>query len=516
VVGFEDLVNHKLAEEYAEVLSPFKAAAIEFKGDTLHVGVTSTLDGVWVTSLREAINDKLGFSAQQVKFIIVPGTCLDVFANSNSFTYSLAETDSQVEKLLSEVEHQRDDLDDIQRQDSWVTSTAGKALMGIVNEALGLNATDVHMRSRSAREGILCYRIDGDMHEMHVIRDSVHKRLTQVVKNASDMDVSSQNTKAQDGSIKLDLNHGKVTLRASVVPNMYRERTVLRLLMASASGKPKSLSDLGYYDDEILVMRKGLMYSSGMILVTGPTGSGKNTTMYAMLRESYNKHLTYLSAEDPIEMILPFMDQTEVTLQLPFASILRSFMRQDPDVMMTGEIRDEETAEVSSHAAMTGHKLFSTLHTNNAPDTLLRLEELGISRLTISQTVNLLIAQRLSKRVCKACRIKVPSTIETFQKYLPALDLETVESLRMEEETIYVKNYKGCEECGHTGNKGRTVIPEVIYVDRFYKTFLLNGDLDKFSNRMREQKMDMLSSAMKRVYKGILSIEDVANVIPRQ
>ena len=395
-------------------------------------------------------------------------------------------------------------------------------MLALVEEALRVGATDIHIRPHSANESQIAFRVDGDLRVQEVIGEGVHRRLGTVIKNAAEIDITRA-TEAGDGSIKERIANRSVTLRVSTIPTYYqRDRICIRILQSSAMGRQRRLADLGYLPEEIEAVRKALSFTAGMVLVTGPTGSGKNTTMYAMLGESYQRTRAYLTLEDPIEMILPFADQTEVTLRssgeghgISFASGLRAFLRQDPDVIMLGEIRDEETAEVAAHAAMTGHLLFTTLHTNSAPDSVLRLEELGISRLTIAQIVNILVAQRLAKRLCPSCRREVKPSMEYLLERVPAMTEGMARAYGMVDAEVWYDYGDGCEECEGRGYRGRMAVPEAVYVDDEYKAMILDGDMGGFRRRMVERREDMLSAVVKRVLSGDLGISAIPYVVPR-
>jgi len=494
---------------YEGALSNHGAFAIEQDDVVLKVGVSSTLDSDYLNAIEADLRRSIG--EHTVKFYIVP---VDVLKSITRKTSLGGGKEGNVKSMLDSLAEDQTDITTV--GSTWRDTLAGRALIALIKEALGQGTSDIHIRARSERESEIRYRVDGSMADWYVIKVSAHLALGAVIKASARLNISSQNSEPQDGSIKLNQEIGeKITVRVSINPTMYNERIVLRLIN-SGSGENVSLSELGILDSELTEIRRGLTYTSGMVLVTGPTGSGKNTTLYGMLHEIKDPRKTFLSAEDPIEAVIGFMDQTEVDgINITFPSALRAMLRQDPDVIMLTEIRDNETAGIALKAASTGHLLFTTLHTNNTTDTVLRITKMGIDNLDVARTTNLFIAQRLAKKLCKHCRVKVKVTAELLLEHLPVLDIEEVERRGFVDGDAYLTNHNGCGKCGGTGTSGRCPVVEVVFIDSTYSEYLLKMDLVAFEKRLQDQGKDMLASALKRTQLGLIGLDTIASILSK-
>jgi general secretion pathway protein E len=287
------------------------------------------------------------------------------------------------------------------------------------------------------------------------------------VKVMGKMDIAERRL-PQDGRASIRLGEGEVDVRISTVPTSNGERIVMRLLDKTA--RLYTLDEIGLEERNLEMLREFLDYNSGIILVTGPTGSGKTTTLYGALTEIDTTQKNVLTIEDPVEYSLPGISQVQVATKkgLTFASGLRSFLRQDPDVMMVGEIRDLETAEVAIRAALTGHLVFSTVHTNDAASTITRMVDQGVEPYLVASSMVLVIAQRLVRTICKSCRTTEPIDAEWAAK-LKKLGLTP------EELDGQISFGSGCDDCYHTGYSGRTAIYEFMPVDEILRTQIMEG-----------------------------------------
>jgi general secretion pathway protein E len=272
----------------------------------------------------------------------------------------------------------------------------------------------------------------------------------------------------QDGRATIKIGDGEVDVRISSVPTTNGERIVMRLLDKTA--KIYTLEEIGLSSKNLATMRDYVTWNHGIILVTGPTGSGKTTTLYGAMAEIDTTQLNVLTIEDPVEYSLPGISQVQVNTKkgLTFAGGLRSFLRQDPDVMMVGEIRDLETAEVAIRAALTGHLVFSTVHTNDAPSTITRMVDQGVEPYLVASSLILVIAQRLVRTICPRCKVLEPMSDEWLAK-LKKIDLKPEQ---LEGQISYGQ---GCDECFHSGYSGRTAIYEFMPVDEVLRTQIMEG-----------------------------------------
>ena len=338
--------------------------------------------------------------------------------------------------------------------------TATSALLGyILGAALALRASDVHVERNSKKESLLRFRIDGELRDVARLEERQSDLLVGRVKLLAGLKLNIRDS-AQDGRFTIDSKNGQIEVKFSVVPAEFGEAVVMRVLDPSIISL--GLKDLGLREDDEDLIEKELKRPNGMILVTGPTGSGKTTTLYAFLKKLNTQKIKIITIEDPIEYHIGGVEQTQTDKKnnYTFATGLRAVLRQDPDVILIGEIRDEETAKVSIDAALTGHLVLSTLHTNNAAGAIPRLVDLGVRTSTIAPAVRLIIAQRLVRKLCPSCkkRAEVDEAlrvkIKTFKKGLPK---------RVARESMEASLYDavGCSEC-EDGFRGRLAIMEML------------------------------------------------------
>jgi general secretion pathway protein E len=341
-----------------------------------------------------------------------------------------------------------------------------KLVNTILFQALKMRASDVHFHPYPDRMQVR-FRIDGILYDMDPIPRKALDAIISRVKVMGKMDIAERRL-PQDGRATIKIGDGEVDVRISSVPTSQGERIVMRLL--DKTTKVFHLDEIGLAPRNLEMMREYSNYSHGIILVTGPTGSGKTTTLYAAMAEVDTTEKNVLTIEDPVEYSLPGVSQVQVNAKkgLTFAAGLRSFLRQDPDVMMVGEIRDLETAEVAIRAALTGHLVFSTVHTNDAPSTIQRMVDQGVEPYLVSSSLVLVIAQRLVRTICKHCHAYGPITPEEEAK-LRKVGIDPAQLGGR------VARGKGCDECFQSGYAGRTAIYEFMPVDENLRTQIMNG-----------------------------------------
>ena len=324
----------------------------------------------------------------------------------------------------------------------------------VLLQAIKDRASDIHFEPFED-EFKMRYRIDGVLYEMHPPPKYLAMPIASRVKVMANLDIAERRL-PQDGRIELQVGGSPVDLRVSVLPTMFGESVVMRVL--DRSNVKLSLDNVGLRPDDLTKVRQLINKPNGIIVVTGPTGSGKTTTLYAALNELNTPDTKILTAEDPVEYDIDGLCQCQMNAEigLTFAKTLRSFLRQDPDIILVGEIRDKETAEIAVQASLTGHLVFTTLHTNDAPSSIVRLLDLGIEPFLVTATVEAIVAQRLVRRVCVNCK----------EQYVPRE--EELMELAMTPDEVRGKTFargRGCEKCNKTGYKGRLAIYEIMIID---------------------------------------------------
>lgn len=383
----------------------------------------------------------------------------------------------------------------------------------IIIYAYSLNASDIHIE-RLSDTIMIRFRVDGILREIVRLPKEVHNALVARVKILAGLQIDEHN-RAQDGRFKYQKGDDSFDMRVSILPTFYGEKINMRLLLGAT--KPLSFEELGMERDTIEIMNDNVKRSYGMILVTGPTGSGKTTTLYSVLSKLNRPEVNIVTVEDPIEYELRYVNQVQVNSKagLDFANGLRSILRQDPNIIMVGEIRDSETAGIAVNAALTGHLVLSTLHTNDATTAVPRLFDLGVQQFLVSATVNAVIAQRLVRKVCRNC-------IESYK-----LTAETKASIerQLKNSPFKKKNYtipselyrgRGCRICNNTGYKGRLAIYEVFNVSEDMRTYMQSPDFSLDGLREIAGKHNMVSlfeDGVRKAQTGLTTIEEIFRVV---
>ncbi len=331
----------------------------------------------------------------------------------------------------------------------------------IINSGIINRASDIHITPENSTTNVF-YRIDGVMYHFYALPYSFHPYIVSRIKILSNLDIAEQRL-PQDGSFSHTFSNENYDLRVSTVPTSFGENLVMRILSKNVS--IFNLETLGFEDFQIKEINEQLNKSFGMILLTGPTGSGKTTTLYSALRKINVLNRNVITVEDPIEYKFPFIKQTQVNDRAgyTFSSAIRAFLRQDPDVILIGEMRDLETIETAIRASMTGHLVLSTLHTNDAISTIPRLLDMGVKPFLISSSLNVIISQRLIRKVCHGCKQKLEVDINYLANVLN-IDLDTIKNYVNDNKVQIVKGI-GCSSCNGTGYLGRSVVAEVFTVD---------------------------------------------------
>lgn len=374
----------------------------------------------------------------------------------------------------------------------------------IISRAYLEKASDIHIEP-GEQDCRVRIRIDGNLHVVGNYKKVIHEEAIARLKVLS-MLRTDVRTIPQDGRFKVNINSTHIHIRLSVVPSFYGEKCVLRLLPHST--QDYTLENLGFGVNEIEKIQKSIAIPHGMILVVGPTGSGKTTTLHALLRKISVSDISITSLEDPIEYSVPGITQIPIHAQsnMTFATALRAVVRQDPDIIMVGEIRDTATAELSVHAALTGHLLFSTLHTNNAVTALPRLVDMGIEPFLIASVVRAIISQRLVRKICTKCRFEYEATESELDYIKKAGGLNDVLTQKL-------KKGRGCIACKNSGYAGRVVVSEVLVLDKNIRSLIAKkADTDQLQLAAVEGGMILLvQDGVKKILAGQTTIEEVAS-----
>jgi general secretion pathway protein E len=367
-------------------------------------------------------------------------------------------------------------------------------------------ASDIHVEPRRDVTRVR-FRIDGVLHQVHEIPAAVATAITSRLKSLGRMDVSDRR-RPQDGRIKTKTPSGKeVELRLSTMPTAFGEKLVLRIFDPQVLSR--SFKELGFSEHDMTAWKAMVSNPHGFILVTGPTGSGKTTTLYSALKQLARPEINVCTIEDPIEMVEPQFNQMQVqtSIEVDFANGVRTLLRQDPDIIMIGEVRDRETATVAIQAALTGHLVLSTLHTNDAPSAITRLMDIGVQPYLISATLLGVVAQRLVRTLCPHCKQPAPLDVKAWQTLAGS---NAVPHPKIGQRAV------GCDECRHTGYLGRTGLYEILTMRKELATVMQQPNVDAVSLRETALHQGMRSlrvSATDKVSSGITTIEEVLTVL---
>ncbi|GBD97421.1 MAG TPA: type IV-A pilus assembly ATPase PilB [Nitrospirae bacterium] len=417
-----------------------------------------------------------------------------------SVVESMADFDEESLDLIQDTE---DDIDMTELKSAVEEAPVVKLVNLILSEAIVKGASDIHLEPYEKTFRIR-YRIDGMLYDVMQPPIRLKAALSSRLKIMAELDIAERRL-PQDGRIKLKIRDRGVDLRVSTLPTLFGEKIVMRIL--DKSNLNLDLTKLGFEENALKDFEEAIRSPFGMVLVTGPTGSGKTTTLYSALSTVNEVDVNIMTAEDPVEYNLLGINQVHVRedIGLTFAAALRSFLRQDPDIVMVGEIRDLETAEIAVKAALTGHLVLSTLHTNDAPSTISRLLNMGIEPFLVSASVVLILAQRLCRKVCEECR---------EEDKVPEPALIKMGFTKDEAESIKCYRGKGCPACSETGYKGRIALYEVMPVKEEIKEMIIKGatgaELKKTA--INSGMQTLRRSGLIKIKEGLTSVQEIMRV----
>jgi type IV pilus assembly protein PilB len=416
-------------------------------------------------------------------------------------------SDQQLQSLLKDMEESGEEVEVVEEQEDEAATQAQiddapvvKLINGLLTDAVKRGASDIHIEPFE-HEIRVRYRIDGALLEIMKPPLKMKAALTSRVKILSQLNIAERRV-PQDGRLKLKMGTRVIDFRVSTLPVLFGEKIVLRIL--DKGNLTLDLTKFGFEEKAERDLMKAILNPYGMVLVTGPTGSGKTTTLYSALSRINTTEVNIMTAEDPVEYNLMGINQVLVRTEigLTFAAALKAFLRQDPNIIMIGEIRDLETGGIAIKAALTGHLVLSTLHTNDAPSTITRMIDMGIEAFNVASAVNLVVAQRLVRRICKDCKAEHRYT----DVELSALGTD-LESLR----TIKFMRGTGCDTCSGTGYKGRAGLYEVMAMSPELRRMILRGAsvADIQTQAVADGMLTLRMDGMKKVERGVTTLEEV-------
>lgn len=379
----------------------------------------------------------------------------------------------------------------------------------LVKDAIEQKASDIHMEPNPDNV-LMRFRVDGMLQEVAALSHDYYENILNRIKVLSNIRLD-EHYRTQDGAIRYKIDDVPIDLRISIVPIMEGQKVVIRLLADYI--KNMALQDLGLNKTNFDLVVRASKKTYGMILTTGPTGSGKTTTLYSLLKILNKPEVNVTTIEDPVEYRIPGVNQIQVNLEneITFARGLRSVVRQDPNIILVGEIRDRETVEIAVNAALTGHLLLSTFHANNASTSIPRLLDMGVEPFLLASTLNLIVAQRLVRRICSSCKYSLEYDLKALKRLMPTAYKQYFKSV-----PVRLYKGKGCEKCNFTGNKGRIGIFETIYVTEAIQDLILHkaSSKDIWETATEQGAVNFFTDGLEKVMLGEVSLEELLRVAP--
>ncbi len=496
-VKFVDLTREKIPEDILKIMPELVASrqkAIVFRRD--------------VDGLKVAMADPENFELVKMLEKKTGEKVIPYYAMPQQITQSLG-------SYRKDIKDEFEDIIKINVAQAENAKAVDTPIIKIVDNLIAYGhhngASDIHIEPQKT-DVVIRFRIDGILHDALTLPKEIHEQVVTRIKILSRLRIDEHRS-AQDGKIATQIGDDQVDVRISVIPTVYGEKVVMRLL--SSRNRPYTLEDLGFNDKDLMTVKEAITKPHGMILSTGPTGSGKSTTLYALIQLINSREINISTIEDPVEYDIPGVNQIQVDpkTNLTFAKGLRSLLRQDPDVIMVGEIRDEETAAIGVNSAMTGHLVLSSLHTNDAATALPRLIDMKVEPFLIASTMQIIIAQRLVRKICMQCIVSY--TLNDAQKkdlYRHELLLKDLPA--NSEDDIRVYKGSGCSNCNNTGFKGRIGLFEVMQINDKVRELVMqqsNSD-DLRAAAIVSGMTTMLQDGIKKVMAGKTTIEEVLRV----
>lgn len=456
---------------------------LKTEGDKLFIAMTDPTDFITIDDLRLTTG-----------FHIEPAIASKEDILKTIAKYYEEESYDEMMSDLPQMDEQQEDLNDL---DAPIVRLVNQ----ILSAAVSLKASDIHFDPHESKV-LVRYRIDGTLRTERVLPKNMQQMITARIKILANLDIT-ENRVPQDGRIKTNVDFRAIDLRVSSLPTVFGEKIVMRIL--DLSNNLTDISKLGFNETNMSRFMQEIDKPNGIILISGPTGSGKSSTLYAALNKLNSEEVNIITVEDPVEYQLEGINQIQVNsnVGLTFAAGLRSILRQDPDIVMVGEIRDKETAEISIRASLTGHLVLSTIHTNDSIASITRLMDMGVEPFLVTASLNAVVAQRLIRRVCRDCRELQPATLreqQIFEKRGISIDI--------------VARGKGCSQCNMTGYRGRMAIHEVLVVDEDMKGIINRGGTAAEIREIAVQNntIFLIDDGLLKVKEGMTTTEEVLRV----
>jgi type II secretory ATPase GspE/PulE/Tfp pilus assembly ATPase PilB-like protein len=518
-VEYVDLTSKSIDTDALKLVPEDEARAVEIApfrkvNKIIFVGMRAPEREDSLKSLQTI--ERLGYEVR--RFIVSQASLEHAWDRFHDLSYA-TETEAGILTLSNEtIQQMLEKLKTLQDVKTEIASHTGskdahrisRVLEIIMAGALALGASDVHLEPEE--EGVrMRYRLDGVLVEVLMFDAATYSLVSSRLKLLSGLKLNVKNA-AQDGRFSIVVGGKEVEIRASVLPGSYAETIVMRLLDPTTIALP--MEALGFDKYLMDIFAKEIAKPNGMILNTGPTGSGKTTTLYAFLRQVHSPEIKIVTIEDPVEYHLPGIVQTQVSRDYTFAQGLRSTLRQDPDIIMVGEIRDAEVASTAVNASLTGHLVFSTLHTNDAAGTFPRLVDMGVAPDILGAALTTAMAQRLVRRLCPVCRVPTPITgdIKTKMEQLLA-HIPHADELPANRDTMWLP--KGCDKCGGLGYKGRIAVVEVILMDKEIEECVRHSssERDIWAAAKHQKIRRMAQDGAVKILQGVTSYDELSRVV---
>ncbi len=467
------------------------ALPLSLEGNTLQIALTEPDNILLLDRLKRLIGNP------DIKLVPVATSRQDLLNAIDRFYGFALDLDSVIDELVNAQQNLQPIGDNIEETHPLV-----RLVNAIIAEAVKLKASDIHMEPEEHFIRIR-YRIDGVLQQQHLLHKAFWSGMAVRIKVLSEMDMTETRL-PQDGRMEMIVHGRRIFFRVSTLPTLHGENIVLRILDKEAGIVP--LVQLGLETEQVQQLQLMMAKPEGIILITGPTGSGKTTTLYSILNERNDTAINIMTLEDPVEYQLELIRQTQVNeeIGLTFANGIRTLLRQDPDVILVGEVRDADTAEMAFRAAMTGHQVMASLHTNSAIGAFPRLLDLGVHTSVIATNIIGIIAQRLVRKLCEFC--KTPYAPDPIEKRLLSL---------ADDEQVSIYRAQGCEHCNHTGYKGRVAIMEILRMNKTLDELILQGadwnTLEQTALNFGFQPLH--KAAAVKILNGVTSLEEATRVI---